>query len=63
LRNQPPRPENPMTEVLARDWKALLLCFLLAVLVWFLVNEGGVQPVSTSLPGPADGLAPSLDAP
>jgi hypothetical protein len=39
-----------MTELLARDWKPLLLCFLLAALVWFLVNEQRVQPEFPALP-------------
>jgi hypothetical protein len=52
-----------MTDLLAREWKPLLLCFLLAVLVWFLVNESGVQTESTPLLEPAAGLTPSLESP
>jgi hypothetical protein len=52
-----------MTDVLARDWKPLLLCFVLAVLVWFLVNERRVQPAPESIPAPDSGLTPTLVAP
>ena len=52
-----------MTDILARDWKALLLCFLLAVLVWFLVNERGIHTTSPPLIEPASGLTPTLDPP
>lgn len=47
LGNRLPRPANPMTDLLARDWKPLLLCVLLAVLVWFLVGE---RPGQTDMP-------------
>ena len=36
-----------MTDLLARDWKPLLLCVLLAALVWFLVGE---RPGQTDMP-------------
>ena len=49
----PPPPANPMTDLLARDWKPMLLCLLLAALVWFLVNERRVQPVVPELLTPA----------
>jgi hypothetical protein len=52
-----------MTDLLARDWKPLLLCFVLAALVWFLVNERRVQPVSPALPEPVGGLTPTLAPP
>ena len=47
LGNRLPRPANPMTDWLVRDWKPLLLCVLLAVLVWFLVGE---RPGQTDMP-------------
>jgi len=52
-----------MIEALARDWKPLLLCFVLAVLVWFLVNERGGVPVASPLLEPAAGLTPNLQTP
>ncbi len=57
------RPASPMIEVLVRDWKPFLLCFVLAVLVWFLVNERGGVPVAAPLLEPAAGLTPSLEKP
>lgn len=52
-----------MTDLLARDWKALLLCGVLAALVWFLVNEGRVQPVPAIIPGSPDGLPSDAESP
>jgi len=52
-----------MTDLLARDWKALLLCAVLAALVWFLVNERRVQPAPPELPGPPVGLSSALESP
>ena len=51
-------PENPMTDLLARDWKPLLLCVLLAVLVWFLVGERSGQTDMPPVLSPTGELSP-----
>ncbi|MFN0128706.1 MAG: hypothetical protein ACKV19_18705 [Verrucomicrobiales bacterium] len=52
-----------MIDTLARDWKPVLLCFVLAVLVWFLVGERAGGPPARPLIEPAASLSPTLDQP
>lgn len=58
LGNRRPRPANPMIDLLARDWKPLLLCVLLAVLVWFLVGERSGQTDMPPVLSPTGELSP-----
>jgi|GEM_PF-3337069 len=52
-----------MTDLLIRDWKPLLLCLLLAVLVWFLLGEHGGRPVGAHLFAPTPVLDPAPGLP
>jgi len=57
-RNRLRRPANPMIDLLQRDWKPLLLCLLLAVLIWFLVGERSGQTEAPPLLTPTGNLVP-----
>ncbi len=52
-----------MIDALVRDWKPLLLCFVLAVLVWFLIGERAGEPPGAPLLDAAEGLSPNLETP
>lgn len=53
-----------MIELISRDWKPLLLCFLLALLVWFLVRDRRLRPAPASPPSiPEEVLPLDLDPP